>query len=168
MNVSVPEVGSIYCDHHLLTRSKVLTSPTVRSSHTSLATPSIIEEDPGTDDDDWWYKGMDTLLLTRSGERRYVGKAAAMYLAQKLSPTPETSLAWDSNPMYKSSLKRPASLTLPQLPPYDFARRLFAAQHIYIGTIFSFLQPHVWATRWRNSSENTDGNPGSFITAAAQ
>ncbi|OCT46780.1 C6 transcription factor [Cladophialophora carrionii] len=134
---------------------KVLTSSAVRSSNTSLATPSILEEDPAKDDDDWWYKGMDTLLLTRSGERRYVGKAAATYLAQKLSSTPETSLAWDVNPMYKSSLKRPASLTLPQLPPYEFARRLFFAQHIYIGTIFSFLQPHVFESRLQKVYSNT-------------
>ncbi|KAJ9605007.1 Transcriptional activator [Cladophialophora chaetospira] len=126
-----------------------------RSSQTSLATPSIIEEEPAKEDDDWWFKGMDTLLLTRSGERQYVGKGAAMYLAQKLSSTPETNLAWDVNPMYKTSLKRPASLALPQLPPYEFAKRLFAAQYIYIGTIFSFLQPHVFESRLQQIYSNT-------------
>jgi len=35
------------------------------------------------------------------------------------------------------------------LPPYDFAKRLYSAQYIYIGTIFSFLQPHVFETRLR-------------------
>ena len=50
--------------------------------------------------------------------------------------------------MHKSSLSRPAVPTLPQLPPYKFAlRSLFAAQYIYIGTIFSFLQPHVFESR---------------------
>lgn len=53
--------------------------------------------------------------------------------------------------MYKdpSSLRRPPSQVLPQLPPYEFAKRLFAAQYIYIGTIFSFLQPHTFEARLR-------------------
>jgi proline utilization trans-activator len=98
---------------------------------------------------------METLLLTRSGERRYVGKASSTYLAQKLSRSPDTSLAWDVHPMYKSSLQRPDAPTLPQLPPYEFAKRLFQSQYIYIGTIFSFLQPHVFELRLQQLYSNT-------------
>jgi proline utilization trans-activator len=88
-------------------------------------------------------------MLTRSGERHYVGTAASLTLAQKFGSVTDDNLTWDSDPMYKdpSSLSRPAVLTLPQLPPYEFAKRLFAAQYVYIGTIFSFLQPHVFEQR---------------------
>jgi proline utilization trans-activator len=134
---------------------EALTGLTVRSGQATGETPSVTEEAPTKEEDDWWYKGMDTLLLTRSGERRYVGKASSIYLAQKLSPAPDSSLAWDVHPMYKSSLSRPAAPTLPQLPPYEFARRLFAAQYIYIGTIFSFLQPHVFEARLQQVYSNS-------------
>jgi proline utilization trans-activator len=114
----------------------------------------MIDDETPKDNDDWWYEGMDTLLLTRSGERQYVGKGAAMYLAQQLSPTPDSSLSWDVHPMYKSSLQRPSSSSLPQLPPYEFARRLFEAQYIYIGTIFSFIMPSVFAARLQRVYSN--------------
>ena len=92
---------------------------------------------------------MDTLLLTRSGEHRYVGTASSTYLPQKLNPAPDDNLAWDVHPMYKdpSSLSRPSAPVLPQLPPYNFAKRLYSAQYIYIGTIFSFLQPDLFEVR---------------------
>ena len=57
--------------------------------------------------------------------------------------------------MYKSSLGPPAAPSLPQLPPYEFAKRLFAAQYIYIGTIFSFLQPHVFESRLQKMYSNS-------------
>ncbi len=95
---------------------------------------------------------MDTLLLTRSGEHRYVGTASSTYLAQKLNPAPDENLAWDVHPIYKdpSSLSRPSAPAFPQLPPYDFARRLYSAQYIYIGTIFSFLEPDVFEMRLKH------------------
>lgn len=119
------------------------------SRRSSDPSPSTFEKDLSDEDDDWWYKGMETLLLTRSGERRYVGTASSTYLAQQLNPTPDNNLAWDVHPMYKdpSSLRRPPAPTLPQLPPYEFAKRLYAAQYIYIGTIFSFLQPHTFESK---------------------
>jgi len=92
---------------------------------------------------------MDTLLLSRSGEHHYVGTSSSTYLAKKLNPMPDNNMAWDVHPMYKdpSSLRRPPAPILPQLPPYDFAKRLYTAQYIYIGTIFSFLHPHVFEAR---------------------
>ena len=39
--------------------------------------------------------------------------------------------------------QHPVSPTLP-LPPYEHAKQLYAAQHAYIGTIFSFLCPAVF------------------------
>jgi proline utilization trans-activator len=43
--------------------------------------------------------------------------------------------------------RRRSVSVLPELPPYDFAKRLYAAQHMYIGTIFSFLQPQDFEKR---------------------
>ncbi|EXJ96272.1 hypothetical protein A1O1_01398 [Capronia coronata CBS 617.96] len=132
-----------------MTSLLLLTSTASRSRQSSDASPVTIEAESGKDDDAWWYKGMDTLFLTKSGERHYVGTASSTYLAQKLNPTSDNNLSWDVHPMYKdpSSLQRPQSHILPQLPPYEFAKRLFVAQYMYIGTIFSFLQPDDFETR---------------------
>ncbi|EXJ79177.1 hypothetical protein A1O3_08678 [Capronia epimyces CBS 606.96] len=126
-----------------------LADNSTRSRQSSDASPFKTQIEPDRDDDAWWYKGMDNLFLTKSGERHYVGTASSTYLAQKLNPTPDNNLSWDVHPMYKdpSSLRRPQNRVLPQLPPYDFAKRLFGAQYIYIGTIFSFLQPRTFEDR---------------------
>lgn len=39
---------------------------------------------------------------------------------------------------------------MPQLPPFDFARRLYLAQHAYIGTIFSFLDEQRFQQRLKH------------------
>lgn len=39
---------------------------------------------------------------------------------------------------------------MPQLPPFDFAKRLYLAQHAYIGTIFSFLDEHSFNQRLKH------------------
>ena len=57
--------------------------------------------------------------------------------AQMESPT-YNDTAW---------LRRPSISIHPQLPPYDFAKRLHAAQHMYIGTIFSFVEPQAFDKR---------------------
>lgn len=51
--------------------------------------------------------------------------------------------------------RQSVSVTLRQLPPFDFARRLYASQFNYIGTIFSFLEPQVFERRlqWVYSQE---------------
>lgn len=52
-------------------------------------------------------------------------------------------------PLYDdpSSLRRSVTRALPQLPPYEFAKRLFWVQYSYIGTIFSLIQPHDFEER---------------------
>ncbi|KXG53348.1 Transcription factor [Penicillium griseofulvum] len=76
--------------------------------------------------DDWWYKGTDNLFLNRSGEHHFVGASSTTHLAKRLNPG-STNLAWDVRPLYDdpSSLKRPIGSSLPQLPPFEFAKRLF-------------------------------------------
>ncbi|KAH6991372.1 fungal-specific transcription factor domain-containing protein [Ilyonectria sp. MPI-CAGE-AT-0026] len=45
--------------------------------------------------------------------------------------------------------RQPSVSPLPQLPPYEHAKQLYAAQHVYIGTIFSFLSPAVFGEHMR-------------------
>ncbi|KAJ5961399.1 hypothetical protein N7501_006340 [Penicillium viridicatum] len=72
----------------------------------------------------------------------FVGASSTTHLAKRLNPGSKT-LAWDVRPLYDdpSSLRRPVGGSLPQLPPFEFAKRLFWVQYAYIGTIFSLIQP---------------------------
>ncbi|PWY75308.1 C6 transcription factor [Aspergillus sclerotioniger CBS 115572] len=98
--------------------------------------------------DDWWYNGTEHLFLNRSGEHHYVGASSTTHLAKRLNPT-STNLAWDVRPLYDdpSSLRRSAPRALPQLPPFEYAKRLYWVQYVYIGTIFSLIQPHDFEER---------------------
>jgi hypothetical protein len=40
-----------------------------------------------------------------------------------------------------------APRVLPQLPPFEYAKRLYWVQYVYIGTIFSLIQPHDFEER---------------------
>ncbi|KAJ5125142.1 hypothetical protein N7526_007319 [Penicillium atrosanguineum] len=44
-------------------------------------------------------------------------------------------------------LRRPVASALPQLPPFEFAKRLFWVQYSYIGTIFSLIKPREFEER---------------------
>jgi proline utilization trans-activator len=74
-----------------------------------------------------------------------------MRLRNLFDPPMSDNLDFESQmefPTYDTALPRRTSVSaLPQLPPYDFAKRLYGAQHIYIGTIFSFLQPQDFEKR---------------------
>ncbi|KAF3389155.1 Proline utilization trans-activator [Penicillium rolfsii] len=123
------------------------TSPSAPSSVPSTAAwYSESEMPPGRDD--WWYKGTGNLLLNRSGEHHSVGPAATVHLAGRLNPG-STNLAWDVRPLYDdpTSLRRPIAHSLPQLPTFEFAKRLFWVQYAYIGTIFSLIQPKQFEER---------------------
>ena len=79
-----------------------------------------------------------------------MGSSSSTYIANRLNPTAET-LAWHNYPHYEDTswLRRPLPVPerLPQLPPVDFAKRLYLAQHAYIGTIFSFLDEETFDSR---------------------
>ncbi|KAJ5138225.1 uncharacterized protein N7515_003073 [Penicillium bovifimosum] len=121
-------------------------APIREGSHsTSCSEPSTFtrySDEVPPERDDWWYKGTDNLLLNRSGEHHFVGASSTTHLAKRLNPG-STNLAWDVRPLYNdpASLRRPISGALPQLPPFEFAKRLFWVQYAYIGTIFSLIQP---------------------------
>lgn len=70
-----------------------------------------------------------------------MGSSSSNYIANSINPTTET-LAWHLHPHYKdvSWIRRDISPMLPQLPPYEHAKRLYQGQHAYLGTIFSFVR----------------------------
>lgn len=78
----------------------------------------------------------------------FVGASSTTHLAKRLNPG-SSNLAWDVRPLYDdlSSLRRPVAGALPQLPPFEFAKRLFWTQYAYIGTIFSLIHPREFEER---------------------
>lgn len=86
-----------------------------------------------------------SLLLS---DTDFVGASSTTHLAKRLNPS-STNLAWDVRPLYDdpSSLRRPVAGALPQLPPFEFAKRLFWVQYAYIGTIFSLINPREFEDR---------------------
>ncbi|KAJ5593805.1 uncharacterized protein N7459_000013 [Penicillium hispanicum] len=126
-----------------------LTRPTPSSAPSTASTATRCSEgEAPVDRDDWWYKGTDNLLLNRSGEHHFVGASSTTHLAKRLNPS-STNLAWDVRPLYDdpSSLRRPMGDTIPPLPPFEFAKRLFWVQYAYIGTIFSLIHPAQFEER---------------------
>ncbi|KAJ9157319.1 C6 transcription factor [Pleurostoma richardsiae] len=98
---------------------------------------------------EWAFPGTDNWVLCRPGQYHYMGNSSSTYIANRLNPTTET-LAWHNYPHYEDTswLRRPPLMPeMPQLPPFDFAKRLYLAQHAYIGTIFSFLDEHSFQQR---------------------
>ncbi|RAK77814.1 transcription factor domain-containing protein [Aspergillus fijiensis CBS 313.89] len=121
--------------------------PAPSSTSTSQST-SLTPGETSLERDDWWYNGADNLFLNRSGEHQFIGASSATHLAKRLNPTSK-NLALDVRPLYDdpTSLRRSISPALPQLPPFEYAKRLYWVQYSYIGTIFSLIQPHDYEER---------------------
>ncbi|KAB5554741.1 fungal-specific transcription factor domain-containing protein [Coniochaeta sp. 2T2.1] len=103
-------------------------------------------------DVEWAFPGADNWVLCRPGQYHYMGNSSSTYIVNRLNPTAET-LAWHNYPHYEDTswLRRPPLMPeMPQLPPFDFAKRLYLAQHAYIGTIFSFLDEHRFHQRLKH------------------
>ncbi|KAJ5797323.1 uncharacterized protein N7503_006619 [Penicillium pulvis] len=112
----------------------------------SHSTPSVSQSDPPLERDDWWYKGTD-LFVKKSGEHHFVGASSTTHLAKRLLNPSSTNL-WDTHPLYEpESLRRPVERSLPPLPPFESAKRLFWVHYSYIGTIFSLLKPSEFDER---------------------
>ncbi|EXJ77315.1 hypothetical protein A1O3_09541 [Capronia epimyces CBS 606.96] len=98
------------------------------------------------------FTGTDNWVAGRQGQYYYMGNSSSTYIANRLNPTTET-LAWHMYPHYDDAswLRRTVvDGQLPQLPPYEFARHLYLAQHAYIGTIFSFLSEDDFNVRLKH------------------
>ncbi|KAH8689332.1 fungal-specific transcription factor domain-containing protein [Talaromyces proteolyticus] len=88
----------------------------------------------------WTFAGSDNWILCQPGQYHYIGNSSSTYIANQLNPTTE-NLAWHLYPHYEDTswLRRDVLPEMPQLPPFDFAKRLYSVHHAYIGTIFSFI-----------------------------
>ncbi|KIW43387.1 uncharacterized protein PV06_04496 [Exophiala oligosperma] len=97
-------------------------------------------EDASQDVDFVAFTGTDNWVSGGQGQYYYMGNSSSTYIANRLVPTNE-ALTWHLYPHYDDAswLRRPVNGEVPQLPPFEFAKRLYSAQRSYIGTIFSFL-----------------------------
>jgi len=119
-----------------------------RSPSGAVLSPPITVDADGNEDA-WWWQNREILVLSRSGEHQYVGSSTATYLATQLNPASRGNVAFDVSPLHHANLclRREQSPTLPHLPPFDTAKRWYAAQFAYIGSIFSFIQPKYFDDR---------------------
>lgn len=89
------------------------------------------------------------IVVTTSGKYQFLGPASSDFLATQLDSAHEATAALDSSPFHRTDLplRRKQDLTLPGLPPLTTARRWYAAQFAYIGSIFNFIQPKYFESR---------------------
>ncbi|KAJ5231251.1 hypothetical protein N7489_011959 [Penicillium chrysogenum] len=150
--LQAPRMAWLYFDQDYYRQLQAQAPASREGSHsTPSSEPSIsnrYSHEGPPERDDWWYKGTDNLFLNRSGEHHFVGASSTTHLAKRLNPG-SANLAWDVRPLYDdpSSLRRPVGGSLPQLPPFEFAKRLFWVQYAYIGTIFSLIKPLEFEAR---------------------
>ncbi|KAG5297274.1 C6 transcription factor [Histoplasma ohiense] len=97
------------------------------------------------------------LVLSPEGDKRYIGNSSSASLGKKFLDfvrSFKTGLDIGEDfitPAYNScsnfSIRANAHQAKPfttSLPPFPFAKRLYAAQYSYIGTIFSFTSPETF------------------------
>ena len=118
------------------------------SNASNAATLSPPTESVDNDEDRWWWDNREILVLTRSGEHQWVGSSHSTYLATQLTPMSRGSVAFDVSPLNHDNLclRRDPNPHL-ALPPFDTARRWYAVQFAYIGSIFCFIQPKYFEDR---------------------
>ncbi|RJE24557.1 Transcription factor [Aspergillus sclerotialis] len=94
------------------------------------------------------FTGSDNWVLNKSGQYHFMGNSSTAYIANRLNPTTE-NLDWHMYPHYEDTtwLRPSINPDIPFLPPFELAKRLYRAQHAYIGTIFSFLSEKEFYNR---------------------
>ncbi|KAJ5619476.1 hypothetical protein N7510_003460, partial [Penicillium lagena] len=108
------------------------------------------------------FASTDNWVLSNSGQYYFMGNSSSTYIANRLNPTTE-NLDWHMYPHYEDTawLSRSIRPEFPPLPPFELAKRLYRAQHAYIGTIFSFLSDTAFYQRLeRVYSRSPDSNNG--------
>ncbi|KLJ08058.1 hypothetical protein EMPG_16498 [Blastomyces silverae] len=122
---------------------------TALSDRSGSPTPTQDEEDI---DDNPLTEKIAHLVLSPEGDKRYFGNSSSASLGKKfldfvrsfktgldigedfITPT------YNSNSNFSIRTNAPAT----SLPPFPVAKRLYAAQYAYIGTIFSFTSPETF------------------------
>lgn len=130
--------------NNLLARAQAAES--VQSSDSPSS--SLVADEAVNNEDDWRYN-QETFFVTRSGEHFVLGAASSNYLAMQLSPESRSDSNFDMSPLHNADLyRREADSDLPKLPPPHTAKRWYMAQFAYIGSIFSFIQPKYFDSRF--------------------
>ncbi|OKL61014.1 hypothetical protein UA08_03118 [Talaromyces atroroseus] len=91
----------------------------------------------------YWDLDMEKLKPNDSSSYNF-GRTVLRSLYQGPAQLLDTAAVYDapsSQPAISRFPRRSPVLRRPQLPPYEFAKELYNKQHMYIGTIFSFLRP---------------------------
>lgn len=106
-------------------------------------------DDADGNEDAWWWQNREILILSRSGEHQYVGSSASTYMATQINPASRGNVAFDVSPLHHANLalRREHNPLLPPLPPFDTAKRWYAAQFVNVGSIISFIQPKYFDER---------------------
>ncbi|KAK2771458.1 Transcriptional activator [Onygenales sp. PD_12] len=144
--------------------------PNQEPSISSSPNPTSLSPVPGKDDidDNPLTEEIAHLVLSPEGHKRYFGNSSSTSLGKKFLDfvrSFKTGLDIGDDfvtPTYSSAnfSVRPnphnVGPSVTSLPPFPFAKRLYAAQYAYIGTIFSFTSPEVFEN---NLQEMYDREP---------
>ncbi|THW66107.1 hypothetical protein D6D20_01541 [Aureobasidium pullulans] len=91
------------------------------------------------------------LVMSPSGKHHYLGSSSSTVLGRRFNDIVGiTSPGFDLDREYSTynhsalRLRRLSIVDNVQLPPAAFAKRLYMAQHSYIGTIFAFCTPEMF------------------------
>ncbi|KAI4728785.1 hypothetical protein E4T49_03459 [Aureobasidium sp. EXF-10728] len=128
------------------------------------------------------------LVISPSGKHHYLGSSSSTILGRRFQDIVGiTNPGYDLDREYSTynhsalRLRRLSIVDNVMLPPAAFAKRLYIAQHSYIGTIFAFCTPEVFEEQLQqaykgppdlysvNQWSGFDGPPGfDFFTQALQ
>lgn len=130
-------------------QAKVEAFTPARTAHSeNIASSSTPDQATNTDIEPLFQQGL-VIVVTTSGKYQFLGPASSDFLATQLNPASRGSVALDASPLHHADLplRRKDDPALPGLPPLDTARRWYAAQFAYIGSIFNFVQPKYFEGR---------------------
>lgn len=123
-------------------------SPATTAQSEVFPSSSAQDHAGNTDVEPLFQQGV-VLVVTASGKYQFLGPASSDFLATQLNPGSRGSVALDASPLHHTdlSLRRKEDPALPGLPPLNTAKRWYAAQFAYIGSIFNFIQPKYFESR---------------------
>lgn len=123
-------------------------SPSGTAVSEGIFSPPATDQTDDTDDEPWHKHGL-VIIVTKTGKCHYLGPASSDAILTELDPESKGSVASNVFPLPHADLplRRERSPAPPQLPPLATARRWYAAQFAYIGSIFAFVQPKYFEGR---------------------